>query len=142
MAETVELKDLVGKHTLSGVDYFNERVADEWGGGFEDCQVMSFVLDDKAYSAIENPGDGYRSMLREVRVVGPALVKNRFEPIEVLAIYRDRSRHDSADLLQVYDTANAKLVLEVGTDHSDDYYPSFIAEFTPENMSINEDDDR
>lgn len=142
MAETVELKDLVGKHVLSGVDYFNDKIASGWDDErFEDCQVLNFVLDGKGYSAIENPSDGYRSMMREVRVIDPTLVSNRFPPIEVFAVYRDVARggYDSADLLYLYDIANAKLVLSVGTDRSDDYYPSFIAEFTPENMSTNQE---
>ncbi len=31
----------------------------------------------------------------------------------------------------------ANVVLEVGTDNSDDYYPSFVANFQPENMATN-----
>jgi hypothetical protein len=141
MAETVELKDLVGKHVLSGVDYSHQSIEAEWGGGFEDCQVLNFILDGKGYSAIEDPEDGYRSTMRDLRVIDPALVTNTFPPIEVVAVYKVDglgSYSYKSDLLEMYDTTNGKLVLRAGTDDTDDYYPIYVAEFTPENMSTNE----
>lgn len=140
MAETVELKDLVGKHMLSGVDFSEQSIKAEWGDYFEDCQVMNFVLDDKAYSAIEDPNDGYRSAMRELRVISPDLISNRFPPIEVVAVYQGENNNSryGDDTLDFYDAANGKLVLSVGTDRSDNYYPWFVADFTPENMSTNE----
>jgi hypothetical protein len=113
-------------------------VKEDYGEGFEDANVVNFVLDRKTYRAIEDPEDGYRSSLRTLCLTKHK-VANRFTPIEVLGIYEERSRYgSSANVIQFYDAQNGKLVLEVGTDNSDDYYPSFVGSFTPENMHINE----
>ena len=137
MEKEVEVKSLVGKHKLSGVDLSIDQVKEEYGSDFEDASVVNFVLDGKTYRAIEDPSDGYRSSLRSLKLTRHK-VENRFTPVEVLGIYRDRSRYDEADIIQFFDTKNGKLVLEVGTDRSDDYYPSFVGSFTPENMHVNE----
>ena len=54
----MELQELVGLHKLSGVDMSNEKIKEEWGDSFEDCQVINFILDKKTYTAIEDPSDG------------------------------------------------------------------------------------
>lgn len=41
------------------------------------------------------------------------------------------------DVLELLDVANGKLILEVGTSNVDDYYPGFVATWTPENMAVN-----
>jgi hypothetical protein len=130
----MELKDFVGLHKLSGVDMNNERTESEWGGGFEDCQVVNFILDGKVYTAIENPSDGYRSMLREIKLSDAATrtIKNRFSPVRVIGIIRD------GEVLDLFDVHTGKAILSIGTKDENDYYPVFVAEFTPENMAINQ----
>jgi len=125
----MELKDLIGKHVLSGVDMSNKSIG-MYEDDFEDCQVIDFVLDGKTYTAIEDPEDGYRSCMSEIKE-SEELVSNTFVGQEVVAKMRDN------DVLELIDINTGKTVLAVGTGNTDDYYPYFVAEFTPENMSVN-----
>lgn len=144
MSESIELQSLVGEHVLTGVDFSNVSIKEEWGCDFDDCQVMNFILDGMAYSAIEDPDDGYRSAMRELRVLEDSVVTNTFAPVKVVGRYQ--SQHgseysefvDRDDILELIDASTGLVVLRVGTENFDDWYPCFIAEFTPENMSINQ----
>lgn len=127
----MELNDLTGKHILSGVDFIT-RPPDYENGRYEDATVLSFVLDGITYSAIEDPSDGYRSMMEKI-VVSDEPVTNKFPDNEVLGSMREGEN----DILDLYDTRTGKLVLSVGTEDLGDYYPGFIASFHPENMAIN-----
>ena len=140
MSESIELQSLVGEHVLTGVDFSNESIKRYWGNGFEDAQVMNFILDGVAYSAIENPDDGYRSSMRELRILGNGVVTNTFAPVRVVGRYLTRldDYGYECDILELIDVVTGLTVLRVGTENTNDYYPYFIAVFTPENMSINQ----
>ncbi|MHA1962854.1 MAG: hypothetical protein ACW99U_21910 [Candidatus Thorarchaeota archaeon] len=134
---TVELEDLVGMHVLSGVDRVTITPGVlEYEYRYEDSAVLNFVLDGKVYSAVEDGNDGYRSMLGEVQV-SEGRLQNEFEPVGVLAVMRD---DNYTEILDFYDVENGKLVLSVGTENTDDYYPWFVAEFEPRNLHVNERD--
>lgn len=140
MENTIEMKSLAGKHLLSGVDEENRKI--EHYGGLEDCQCINFVLDGVTYTAIEDSSDGYRSTLDGI-MVSQEKVKNDFLPVEVLVVYREKgdsewSTNNDCEILDFFDTKNGKKIMEIGTDNSDDYYPSFVANWQPENLSINE----
>lgn len=128
----MELKDLAGKHLLSGVDRLSESL-EHWGS-YANCDVINFVLDGVTYSVIEDPGDGYRSSMREI-VVSERRVANNFPPVEVVGVYRDRRSYYVSDILEVYDTLSGRLVIEVGTENTDDWYPYYVANFNPENIT-------
>ena len=130
----MELIDLVGEHLLSGVDFSTESI-ETWDHHFENCQVINFVLDGITYIASEDPDDGYRSSMREI-VVSDYVVSNRFPAIRVMGKMRDPGAYEN-DVIELYDIKNGKLVLAVGTGDTNDYYPYWVAEFIPENMSIN-----
>lgn len=136
MGRKIKLEKLVGKHTLDAVDFGIGKIKDSYGAEYEDAQTISFRLDGKVYIAIEDPIDGYRSCMKGLKVSYRKLMKNTFFPIEVVGVYRERSRngYDSAKVLELIATINGKLILEVGTEHSDDYYPCFVAHFSPENI--------
>jgi len=123
---------------LSGVSMGNEAVKEAWGDGFENCQVINFILDKKVYTAIEDPSDGYRSHMRELKITKNK-VDNKFPPQSVLGIMRGKTYGNENEVVDFYDLTTAKLVLSVGTESTDDYYPHFVAEFTPKNMAINAD---
>ena len=133
----MELKDLTGKMMLDAVDFSNEKVK-TWGDDFEDSEVCRFRLDDVIYSAIEDPSDGYRSSMRDLNIEH-GFMKNTFEPIEVLCIYREKDGEygGTDDILILVDIGTDEKVLEVGTTNTDDYYPCYVASFHPEAMSIN-----
>lgn len=123
----MELKDLANrKFLLDAVD--NLVSAKDYANG------IRFRLDGVVYEAIEDESDGYRSELREIRAVYTK-PRNVFIPTEVLSSFGEGS---SFHVLYFYDARTAKVVLEVGTNNDDDYYPNFVACFTPENMVSNE----
>lgn len=116
----MELKDLVGLHALSGVDLLT---------GGTDTEQCSFVLDGVTYICRENPDDGYRSYMDDIECSAES-VKNMFLPQSVLCSVAD-------DILEMRDAVTGKEVLRVGTDHSENYYPYCVLEFSPQNMACN-----
>ncbi len=133
----MELKDLVGEHLLTGVD-FGVIPPNKKDYQYESSNTMTFVLDGRAYCAIEDPSDGYRSCLRDITEVPMEMVKNTFAPCKVLARHRTQGRYSGTDdILECLDVVTGKTVLEVGTDNADDYYPSYVANFSPEHMAVN-----
>ena len=132
----MELVDLVGEHMLDGVDFFNEKIQ-QWGDSFEWAQVCRFRLDGITYAVIEDPDDGYRSSMKEIAISTNTLT-NIFPSIRVLGRHRIAGAYgDPADVLELIDMKTGKVVLEVGTDKTDDYYPSFVSAFHPEAMATN-----
>ncbi len=141
VAKGYELKDLVGLHMLDAVDF--EHITVKWGEDDEygeDANVCRFRLDGTIWMAVEDPNDGYRSSMREItklRANTKVKLVNVFPPVQVLAVYHERRRYEACDILELRETATGKLVLTVGTENTDDYYPSFVASFEPENMPAN-----
>jgi hypothetical protein len=136
---SIKLESLAGEHELTGVDYIaSEELKSnyEWSGPYNG-QVIRFVLDGKTYTAREDDNDGYRSAMEDL--VEGGVCKNQFAPQRVLCSIRTEGEYGSKDdVLEMRDIATGKLVLEVGTDNTDDYYPSFVANFKPENMACNQ----
>ena len=134
----MELKDLIGKHMLTGVN-MGSRVHHPYKDEeyTENCQTISFVLDGVTYTVIENPDDGYRSSMREI-ITDSIVVENTFAPVEVLGVMRENDCFETFDVLDLIDTTTKLLVLSAGTANTSDYYPCFVAEFMPENMAINQ----
>jgi hypothetical protein len=131
--KSLELKDLIGKHMLTAVSKGVEPAAPDCycpEGG----ESISFTLDGVTYMATEDPDDGYRSMMREIKIVDQEL-SNKFPEVEVMCTMRYRE-----DILDVLDASNGKIILSVGTDDSEDYYPWWVAEWVPENMACNRKD--
>lgn len=134
-AETIPLASLVGMHILTGVDRCALTLHKY--GCDETCEVLRFVLDGVTYMAIQNPSDGWRSSM-DALVVSTDPVNNCFPPVPVLASYRTEGYGGTDDVLELRDQQTGKIVLEVGTHNTDDYYPCFVATFHPEHMAINQ----
>lgn len=130
----MELKDLVGIHDLSGVDTTVEKVK-IWSS-YENVEVVRFVLDGITYKAIENPDDGYRSLCKELLVCNEA-VSNKFPPQKVRGSVKGNTSGNMHDVIQFYDLISHKLVLEVGTNYVDDYYPCWVMGWYPQNLACN-----
>lgn len=137
--ENVPFDSLVGEHTLDAVDESVEQIKG-WGSWTDSANCLRFRLDGKVYVALEDPDDGYRSAMRKLFILDGKM-KNVFTPVRVIArVCKETGRlpyRNSADLLQLVDIANGKVILEVGTDNTDDYYPCFVASWVPENMALN-----
>ena len=124
-----ELRDFVGLHRLQGVDFENSKIAG-YDVMFDDAQMMRFKIDGKIYVATEDPTDGYRSSLKDI-VLSEDKMKNVFRGQQVLGKYEGTN---DRDILEFVSVKTGKVVLEVGTDNADDYYPSFVASFNPKNF--------
>jgi hypothetical protein len=132
----MEIKDLVGKHKLDGVDFYSEEI--ESYGPYEDSEVCRFRLDGTVYAAVEDPDDGYRSHLRELKVLESNEMDNTFPAIEVVGRHRtDGGKWRNDDVLELIDVNTGQVVLEIGTENYDDWYPYFVANFDPKAMVTN-----
>jgi len=134
----MELKDLVGEHVLDAVDFENEKIKN-WSDDLEDCEVMRFRLDGIVYVAIEDPDDGYRSSMRKLKTADASSMKNVFAPVNVIARHRTKGSYgEDDDVLELVDVKTGAVILEAGTEAISDYYPGFVARFSPENMAVNQ----
>ena len=136
MTGNVDLDSLVGGGTLDAVDMFTESVKESYGDYYNDCQLVRFRLNGTVYTAMEDPSDGYRSSMESLIVSPGAEMKNVFPAVRVVG-RKKTSGYGTNDTLELIDIITGKTVLEVGTDNSDDYYPSFVGSFWPENMATN-----
>jgi hypothetical protein len=70
--------------------------------------------------------------------VGDWPMANIFAPVRVLGCYRTKDKYGNGDdVLELFDATTGKIVIEVGTENTDDYYPCFVASFHPEAMQPN-----
>lgn len=133
----VTLESLVGEHLLTGVDTGKIPNTDDWGGS-DECETLTFVLDGEVYTATEDPSDGYRSCMGSL-VNGGVVVSNTFAPQKVICSYRDRySDNEKSEVLEMRDASTGEIVLTVGTENTDDYYPYFVANFDPRGLACNQ----
>jgi hypothetical protein len=127
---------------LQGVDEYTGSIK-KWDDYFEACQCIRFKLDGVVYVAMEDPSDGYRSYLGELKI-DEEEIKNPFSGVEVKGVYRTRSGDPEEDwtskscsILDLVDTTTNEVVVSIGTDNDDDYYPWFVGYFDPKAMSVN-----
>lgn len=148
--QTVELEHFKGLGLLSGV-WFTEADIDEDQYNYRHSlsSHVYFMLDAVIYVARENPDDGYRSTCRDVLIDNTHMPVNIWlPPEEVFCNYLenerdqlgedDKDNYRMCDLVEMISVQTKKLVLTFGTTNTNDYYPSFVAHFQPENMGINE----
>lgn len=126
----MELKDLEGKHVLSGIDRIRGYVVSF--GSTEEVDGIRFCLDDVNYECLENPDDGYRSYLNGLEVTSEPC-RYRFPGTEVLCSMSE----DGEDILEVREAKTGKIVLRIGTDNDDSYYPVCRMEYYPQNLPCN-----
>jgi hypothetical protein len=129
----MKLEWLVGEHIFSGCELIPG----------EDFATCLFVLDGNTYKAEEDPEDGYRSWCNDLEITYDR-PHYTFPGIEVICSMKERDceyEHSSheCDILVITDKKNGKLILEVGTNETNSYYPYCVFHYRPENMSCNED---
>lgn len=129
----MELSDLIGEHTLTAVELGVEKATAIYE---EDANTIAFTLDGVTYLAKEDGNDGYRSYCDELEIVDMEL-KNKFPSQKVVGVMMKNSSHQTNDVIQFLNPDTNAVILEVGTENTDDYYPSCVMSFNPENMSIN-----
>ena len=127
-----------GQHMLSGV--CEVSILDEYDGGSSDGILIT--IDGDNYAAYTNSSDGYRSYGSFYKTVAYAQ-KNKFPPQPVIVSNWDQDEYDiesgmtyiacGIDILNL----EGELILRVGTDHTDNYYPMAIFKYNPQNLPIN-----
>ena len=93
-------------------------------------ELNDFRLDGVVYCAIEDPQDGYRSCMRDL-VISDTAMTNVFMAVRVTGSM-------VGEALELRDISNGRVVLEVGTHDCDDYYPSYVANWWPDRLGIND----
>lgn len=129
--KSIELKDLQGKHVLDAVDFGKIPNTVEYALDPDSCAV-SFRLDGVVYTATEDPSDGYRSRLRDI-FVDDTPMTNVFPGVPVIGRLQEAGSYNS-EAIDFIHANTGKVILSVGTDNADDYYPCFVAFFAPENI--------
>jgi len=123
----MELKNLVGTHKLTAVEFDTVYNEDDV------VAALLFTLDGVTYRATEDPNDGYRSMFDELKIVNTYL-PNTFTPVEVEV----RLRHSESEyILEFVDVLSNLVVMELGTNNTDDYYPYCVLYWDPKNLFTN-----
>lgn len=133
----MKLKDLAGLHKLSGVDT-GTLTRDNGFWGKEKCNYIKFTLDGVHYLAVEDPSDGYRSRCERL-VITEEPPRFTFPPQEMICSMMpdDDGWGYRNDVLVLKDKATGEVVLEVGTQNYDNYYPCCHFRYVPENMACN-----
>lgn len=121
----LEPKHLAGKRRFSGIDRETITI------NGDDAEVVTFILDGITCQIQEDPSDGYRSSAGPITVVEDK-VKNTFAAVEVMATHRSGGRNETDDILELRRVKDAAIILEIGTSNLDDYYPSYVCNYTPE----------
>lgn len=134
---TKTLADLIGLHTLTGVDFGTLEYV-RWDGRVVDVNAIFIELDGVTYVATEDYNDGYRSAMDELLEIPARDFQNRLPETQVCGVWVQRSKYNKDDLVGLIDIVNGKTVVVVGTDKADDYYPSFVSEYTPQNLHWND----
>lgn len=106
---------------------FDDMVGKEFD--FYGVDNNAFKLDDTVFEAIENPDDGYRSMLDSVEVKDPTGLIFFSVPVARVKVEKvEDSRMFTSYVLRGLD---GHAWLDIGTSDVDDYYPCFVFSYSP-----------
>lgn len=126
---------LCGKHMLSGIRTDVRHPFDPDANGIA-IDLQSFTV-----FIFEDPSDGYRSTAAAPLIAACSLYEFGspqyvHAPVEIRKWERSEgdSFYGEVSGLQFVDTRSNKVILTVGTSNTDDYYPSFVCEWRPENL--------
>lgn len=129
-----------GTHFFSGVVMVNVPVGYHEDNDYAEGIVMT--IDGNDWLAYTDPDDGYRSY-GCLRMCNGEFNVPQF-PAQVVHIknYSEDGMDDSG-WPRKYDKMvmtgpNGRLIMEIGTDHSDSWYPCSMFHYNPENLPINE----
>ncbi len=123
------LEDLIGPHILTAVEHGDapELRRSPYDGI---PNTFMFTLDGTTYRAVEDPDDDYRSSMEDIDVLSLQL-RNVFEPIAVEGRMKASFNGNQNDVLELVNS-KGNVILAVGTENTDDYYPCWVANWSPE----------
>ncbi len=104
---------------------------------------VALDLKDITVFVFEDPSDGYRSSAATPLIARCSLYEFGISPdyIRAPVLVRRWTKSEygsSADGVEFIDKRNGKTILKLGTDNSDDYYPSFTCDWQPLNLADNQ----
>ena len=117
-----------------------EGLALEYFGA--DDAAHEFMVDGIIFKVLEDPNDGYRSMLGVIEYgeksdsifFRKSLAKVRIKTYEGRSSKDGWSKSDEG--YQLVDVEDGHVWLEFGTDNTDDYYPYFVFRHTPKEPKV------
>ena len=114
-------------------DFFKSLVSYEYEFYGVDNNAFCIGINGKrvAFEALEDEDDGYRSYLGNIVVSMEGQVFFR-QPVAQVMLEEDRS----IDGWRLRDVADDHVWLEVGTDATDSYYPSFVFRYSPKKPNV------
>jgi len=107
-----------------------------------DASGVALDLGDITVFAFENPSDGYRSCAASLLIAKGSLYEFGCSPdylrVPVLISRWTKSEGGyEADGVEFRDKRNGKVILVLGTDNSNDDYPSFTCDWRPQDLADN-----
>jgi hypothetical protein len=114
------LMALVGPGILTGV-----QIEDKYETP-DHYTVCRFTLNGVTYQIKEDPDDGYRSRIDTIEVTDDPPMDQYSIPVECSMKPDDEYERHCTLLIKHGD----KIILEIGEDDTDDYYPSFVCNYT------------
>lgn len=90
-----------------------------------------FKLSDIVFNALEDESDGYRSYLDSVVESDPDGLVFPQLPFAEVKIGKFKDAYSNGYTFT--DIVDGHLWLEIGTEHTDDYYPCFMFHYYPKN---------
>lgn len=126
------LNDFVGEYVLTYVPNLDIPHPTD-----RDASGISFQLNNTNITIFEDPDDGYRSHAGELITTEGYVPSVGHIPEwiheKVICTYCGNCE----DILEVRSVVTGGILLRVGTENTDDYYPWFVAQWSPENLSKN-----
>lgn len=112
---------------------FDQYIKEEGMMLFYGVSGNEFKLNDKVFEAVEDPDDGYRSYMESVEIRDSKGIFLGI-PLGVVKVEQVTTTeyHDSFGGYQLVDVFTGHVWLTFGTDNWDDYYPTFVFEYTPD----------
>jgi hypothetical protein len=135
---TPTFEDLHGEWNLHSIDPSPNHPFDKAATGFAFtiCEPEQFC---NFYTVIvfEDPDDGYRSTANNPIIVFDDLLYDTPTRtiINIPVLIAPMTSDVACEGIQIQDRRNGKIILRLGTNNTEDYYPFFIAEWTPENIA-------
>lgn len=87
-----------------------------------------YKLDDTIWEAVEDESDGYRSYLKTIKQVESNEI---FECDPIATVYVREMKEDEMEGYELVDIEDEHIWLQVGTNHTDSYYPYFVFYYNP-----------
>ncbi|MBI4450162.1 hypothetical protein HY634_03825 [Candidatus Uhrbacteria bacterium] len=112
---------------------FEETVGKEFN--FYGVDGLKFKLGKSVFEAVEDPDDGYRSLLGSVEVrhlSGCLFFQRPVARVRVVEVNDERGSNQRDFVgFHLVDVADGHVWLRLGTDDYDDYYPGFVFTYQP-----------